>query len=114
MSRGTFADDKRQLGEAVESGHRDHAALAIDQLEFTPVLPKGQRFAFDETDVERVRQAALDDRGANPWQCLELLLGPPGVHGEDRRAGAGAERGEDRVAICRLASFDFDVGHDEA
>src|SRR5690349_3691053 len=113
MSCGAFADDQGQLREAVEPGHRDYLALAVDQIELAAVLPKGERFAFDEADIERVRQSALDDRRANPRQCLELLLGPPWAHGKDRRAGAGAERGEDRVAIRRLASFDFDIGDNE-
>ena len=78
------------------------------------MLPKRERLAFDETDIERIGQAALDHRRADPGQGLELLLGPPRAHCEDRGAGPGAKRGQDRLAIGRLASFDLDVGNHQA
>ena len=114
MARRILADDQRQLGESVETGDRDHAAAAVDQLDLAAMLPQRHRLALDKTDVERIWQAPLDQRRADPGQAFELFLGPHGVDRKDRGAGPGAKRSEDRLAIGRLAALDPNVGNPKA
>src|ERR1700730_13052487 len=66
VARGTLADDHRQLGKTVEMRHWNDRALVVDQIELAAMLPKRERLAFDETDVERIGQAALDHSPADP------------------------------------------------
>ena len=113
VRRGVLADHHRQFRKAVETGDRDHRAAAVDQVDLAAMLPQRHRLALDQADIDRVGQAALDQRRADPGQAFELLFGALRVDRQDRRAGAGAERGEDRLAVGRGAPLDADVGDPE-
>src|SRR5215469_11103037 len=114
MGRGTIADNHRELGELVESGHWDDATVAIDQLDPTAVLPEGQRLALGHTYIERSRQTALDDRTVHPRQGFELLSGTRRTHCQDWGAGPGRKRRQDRLTIGCLSPLDHDVRNRQA
>src|SRR5262249_52617341 len=106
MACSTLTNNQRQLGESVEPGHGDDAALTIDQLKLTAVLPERQRLALNETYIECTRQTPFDHRGAHPRPRLELFLNVRWAHRKDRGSGTGGQRRQDRLSIGRLASFD--------
>src|SRR5436190_23432253 len=66
--------DARQLAVRTPRDRRDHPAAGRDDERVAAAPEHGDGQLRDDADAERVREAAVDGRGANGWQRLDALL----------------------------------------
>ena len=114
MFRCCVADDDLKMCVAFQSLRSDDSTTGVNQQEFAVSLPDCHRLAFDDADIERIRQLPLDNGIGDPAQGEQAFTNAIRVDGQHRVVAIDVDGSQQQRPAGFGAALDQDIADREA